>query len=30
MNAQVAMAKQKQGDGDLDALLRGKQTWTIG
>lgn len=30
MNAQVALAKQKKGTGDLDALLRGGQTWTIG
>lgn len=29
MNAQVAYAKQQRGEGDLDALLRGKQTWTI-
>lgn len=29
MNAQVALAKEKRGVGDLDALLRGKQTWTI-
>jgi 2-oxoglutarate ferredoxin oxidoreductase subunit beta len=30
MNAQVALAKQQRGEGDLDALLRGGQTWTIG
>ena len=29
MNAQVALAKQKKGDGDLDALLRGENVWTI-
>jgi 2-oxoglutarate ferredoxin oxidoreductase subunit beta len=29
MNAQVALAKEKKGPGDLDALLRGAQTWTI-
>jgi 2-oxoglutarate ferredoxin oxidoreductase subunit beta len=30
MNAQVALAKQKKGPGDLDALLRGENVWTIG
>ena len=30
MNAQMALAKQKKGDGDLDALLRGENVWTIG
>ncbi len=30
MNAQVAMAKEKKGAGDLDALLRGENVWTIG
>lgn len=30
MNAQVALAKQKKGNGDLDALLRGENVWTIG
>jgi len=30
LNAQVAMAKEKKGPGDLDALLRGEHTWTIG
>jgi hypothetical protein len=30
MNAQVALAKQKKGSGDLDALLRGENVWTIG
>ena len=29
INAQVALAKQQKGDGDLDALLRGEQAWTI-
>jgi 2-oxoglutarate/2-oxoacid ferredoxin oxidoreductase subunit beta len=30
LNAQVALAKEKKGAGDLDALLRGEHTWTIG
>ena len=30
MNAQVALAKEKKGTGDLDALLRGENVWTIG
>ena len=30
MNAQVALAKEKKGAGDLDALLSGGRTWTIG
>lgn len=30
LNAQVALAKQQKGEGDLDALLRGEQVWTIG
>jgi hypothetical protein len=30
MNDQVALAKQKKGNGDLDALLRGENVWTIG
>ncbi|HEX2617515.1 MAG TPA: 2-oxoacid:ferredoxin oxidoreductase subunit beta [Flavobacteriales bacterium] len=30
LNAQVALAKQQKGDGDLDTLLRGEQVWTIG
>ena len=30
MNAQVALAKEKRGNGDLDALLRGENVWTIG
>lgn len=30
MNAQVALAKQRKGEGDLDALLRGENVWTIG
>ena len=29
MNAQVALAKKKRGEGDLDALLRGESVWTI-
>lgn len=29
LNAQVALAKQKRGPGDLDALLRGENVWTI-
>jgi hypothetical protein len=27
--AQVALAKEKKGAGDLDALLKGEHTWTI-
>ena len=30
LNAQVARAKEKKGEGDLDKLLRGEHTWTIG
>ena len=30
LNAQVALAKERKGEGDLDALLRGEHTWTIG
>ena len=30
LNAQVALAKEKKGPGDLDTLLRGEHTWTIG
>lgn len=30
LNAQVALAKERKGTGDLDALLRGDHTWTIG
>jgi hypothetical protein len=30
INAQVEQAKAKKGVGDLDALLRGERTWTIG
>ncbi|MBS1580597.1 MAG: 2-oxoacid:ferredoxin oxidoreductase subunit beta [Bacteroidetes bacterium] len=30
LNAQMALAKQQKGEGDLDALLRGEQVWTIG
>ena len=30
INAQVEQSKQKKGVGDLDALLRGERTWTIG
>ncbi len=30
LNAQVALAKEKKGEGDLDALLSGERTWTIG
>ena len=30
LNAQVALAKEKKGAGDLDALLRGEHVWTIG
>ncbi len=30
LNAQVAASKSKKGIGDLDALLRGEHTWTIG
>lgn len=29
INAQVALAKEKKGPGDLDELLSGEQTWTI-
>ncbi|MBX6390825.1 MAG: 2-oxoacid:ferredoxin oxidoreductase subunit beta [Frankia sp.] len=29
MNNQIKVAKQRQGDGDLMALLAGKETWTI-
>ncbi len=29
LNAQVALAKERKGAGDLDALLRGERTWTI-
>ncbi|MEZ4738767.1 MAG: 2-oxoacid:ferredoxin oxidoreductase subunit beta [Flavobacteriales bacterium] len=29
LNAQVALAKERKGAGDLDALLRGDNTWTI-
>lgn len=29
LNAQVEEAKAKYGEGDLDALLRGKNTWTV-
>ena len=29
LNAQVDSAKERFGEGDLDALLRGKNTWTI-
>jgi 2-oxoglutarate/2-oxoacid ferredoxin oxidoreductase subunit beta len=29
LGAQVALAKDKKGEGDLDALLRGEHTWTI-
>jgi 2-oxoglutarate ferredoxin oxidoreductase subunit beta len=29
LNAQVALAKQRKGEGDLDALLGGDNTWTI-
>jgi 2-oxoglutarate ferredoxin oxidoreductase subunit beta len=28
--AQVKLAKEKKGKGDLDALLKGEHTWTIG
>lgn len=30
LNAQMAQARALKGDGDLDALLRGDHTWTIG
>ena len=30
LTAQVALAKEKKGAGDLDALLKGQHTWTIG
>jgi hypothetical protein len=30
INAQVQQAVDKKGKGDLDALLRGERTWTIG
>ena len=30
LNAQVALAKEKKGEGDLEALLRGDRTWKIG
>jgi 2-oxoglutarate ferredoxin oxidoreductase subunit beta len=30
INEQVTQAKAKKGVGDLDALLRGERTWTIG
>lgn len=30
LNAQLALAKEKKGPGDLDALLRGDNMWTIG
>ena len=30
LNAQVALAKERKGEGDLDALLRGDRTWSIG
>jgi len=30
LTAQVALAKEKKGAGDLDALLKGEHTWTIG
>jgi hypothetical protein len=30
INAQVEQARAKKGAGDLDALLRGERTWTIG
>ena len=29
MNAQVADIIKAKGKGDLDALLRGRETWTI-
>jgi 2-oxoglutarate ferredoxin oxidoreductase subunit beta len=29
INSQVNRAKEVLGDGDLDKLLRGKNTWTI-
>ncbi|MBP6312379.1 MAG: 2-oxoacid:ferredoxin oxidoreductase subunit beta [Flavobacteriales bacterium] len=29
LNAQLALAKEKKGIGDLDALLRGEHTWSI-
>lgn len=29
LNAQVVNARQQKGEGDLDALLSGEQTWTI-
>ncbi|MDQ3101233.1 MAG: 2-oxoacid:ferredoxin oxidoreductase subunit beta, partial [Bacteroidota bacterium] len=30
LNAQVALAKERKGEGDLDLLLSGDRTWTIG
>ena len=30
LNAQVALAKERKGKGDLDALLSGDRTWSIG
>ncbi|MBK9274641.1 MAG: hypothetical protein IPM49_08895 [Flavobacteriales bacterium] len=30
INAQVAQAREQEGGGDLDALLLGERTWTIG
>ncbi|HQZ42901.1 MAG TPA: 2-oxoacid:ferredoxin oxidoreductase subunit beta, partial [Flavobacteriales bacterium] len=29
LNAQLALAKEKKGVGDLDALLRGEHMWSI-
>ncbi len=29
MTAQIADTKKARGEGDLDTLLRGRETWTI-